>query len=87
MRQYRPARSSDASSHFTESLKVRPDDVDALLRIGLCAIATEQYDEATTAFRRALELVPNNGDAHRNLAWALFFQGMPTAQRYTLGKR
>jgi tetratricopeptide (TPR) repeat protein len=76
MRQKSP-RTDEAIRYYTSALAVRPIAI-AYVNLGavLCDHA-RRYPEAEAAFRRAIELQPENATAHYNLGVALGHQHRP----------
>jgi tetratricopeptide (TPR) repeat protein len=72
---YRQQALPEAVQRYREYLKMRPDDVVALTRLGIALISLNRSDEAVVAFRRAVEVDPQRGESQRNLAMALLDQG------------
>ena len=77
---------ADAAAHFNAALMLSPNDVDAIMGLGLGAVATDHLDRAAALFERALSIAPNSSAAHRNLAAVRFDQrnaeaAAPHAQR------
>jgi tetratricopeptide (TPR) repeat protein len=63
-------RWSDAAREYRAYLNARPEDVQALLNLGVSLVATGQLAEALPAFRRAVQVDPSNANARRLLALA-----------------
>jgi Tfp pilus assembly protein PilF len=61
-------RESDAVAHFEESLRLKADNVPALLNLGRVAEQGGRLDEAAARLRTALQLDPNNTLVLINLA-------------------
>jgi tetratricopeptide (TPR) repeat protein len=61
-------RFDDAETHFTQAIKLRPDDVSAILTRGDFHFSRGNDLEAITDFRRALEINPNSERALQSLA-------------------
>jgi len=57
-----------ARDEYTELVKVRPNDADALSNLGIALASVGRNDEATHAFERAVDVDPRNGLSQRNLA-------------------
>ncbi|MBN2493921.1 MAG: tetratricopeptide repeat protein [Deltaproteobacteria bacterium] len=57
------------------SLAMDPDQVDALLELGVCSADIGEFEEAEQAFRSALELDPDDGLARRELGVLLLDRG------------
>ena len=72
---YGAGRYAEAAAAYTEHLKARPGNVDALNVLGICLLALEMPDEAIATFTRAVNVDPENGVSRRNLANALFDHG------------
>jgi tetratricopeptide (TPR) repeat protein len=72
---YRVERFGEAAAVYSEYVKARPDDVNALNFLGISLLALDRQDEAIGVFTRAITVDPENGATHRNLANALFDRG------------
>jgi tetratricopeptide (TPR) repeat protein len=64
-----------ALDHYTVSLKMKPDNADALHGLGLTLSAMKRFDEAIDCFNKLLKLQPDNVIAHGLLGLALAQQG------------
>jgi len=53
----------DASHAFQLVLRINPDDVDALLKLGYCRFHLEDYTESMRAYDKALDIDVTNADA------------------------
>lgn len=63
-----------AAAEFGEVLRLQPNNVRALLGLGLAAMSTDDLARANALFSHVLELDPSNAAAHRNLALVYFDQ-------------
>jgi tetratricopeptide (TPR) repeat protein len=61
----------EAVKCFQESLRLKPDNVDALFNLGNAMSHFSQWDEAVDYYLRALQIVPNQADVLNNLGMAL----------------
>ncbi len=61
-------RYPEAIEHYTEALRLRPDDPDVHANLGLAHVGTGDLDAAASAYRLALEAEPNNAELHGRLA-------------------
>ncbi|MGQ9504587.1 MAG: tetratricopeptide repeat protein [Thermogutta sp.] len=62
-------RLRDAQEHLQQYLlKETPDDAELLTQLGWCQRGLGQYEQATTTFRRAIELKPDYVPAYAQLA-------------------
>ena len=64
-----------AADRLHEAARLRPDDADIQVGLGLALTPLKQFDEAEQAFRRALELAPDYLDAKLGLARIALFRG------------
>jgi tetratricopeptide (TPR) repeat protein len=76
---------ADAAREYEEFLRHRTPTVGALLNYGIALVAADRLDDGAAAFRRAVDIDPQNGAAQRNLARALldqrkFADALPHAQ-------
>ncbi|MGD2108582.1 MAG: tetratricopeptide repeat protein [Phycisphaerae bacterium] len=53
---------------FREAVEIQPTDTRSLVRLGQCLLIAGQPDEAAAAYERALNVNPNEGEAHWGLA-------------------
>lgn len=76
----------DLDCHFTEPnaadvvtlercLEIHPDDVELLMDAGRGYEGAQQWDRAEASYRRALEVDPDDGDAHLRLGEMLLRRG------------
>ena len=72
---YYAGRYAEAAAAYSEHLKARPGNADALNVLGICLLALDKPDEAIGAFTRAVSIDPGNGVSRRNLGNALFDRG------------
>lgn len=61
-------RFPEAIEHFTEALRLRPEDPDVHANLGLALAGTGNLDAAATEYLLALEAEPQNADLHARLA-------------------
>lgn len=61
--------------YFRRADQLKPQDVSALINIGVLYGQAGRYSEAESVFREALQRRPDKADAHWNLATALHAQG------------
>jgi Flp pilus assembly protein TadD len=66
-----------AERHFTDALRIQPDDVDARMNLGLVYLERERWLMAAMQLRQALSLAPSNPFVHYNLGIALRRGGDP----------
>ena len=64
-------RLEEAAAVYGRVLVVRPESVRAWVNLGNVAADLEQRQESETAYRRALEIAPDDQGALNNLAWLL----------------
>jgi YaiO family outer membrane protein len=64
-----------AISKLQDATKAEPENADIHVEMGLALTGLEQYAEAGVAFRRALAISPDYGDAKLGLARLEYFQG------------
>ncbi|WP_264210065.1 tetratricopeptide repeat-containing sulfotransferase family protein [Leisingera thetidis] len=70
-----------ALDDYRATLRLNPDDVDALINISLPLARLMRQDEATEAAQKAVALAPQNLEARRRLASQLISNGEPAAAR------
>jgi len=63
----------DASHIFEMILRINPNDVDALLKLGYCRFHLEDYSEAMRAYDKTLDIDVTNADAW-NLKSLVFYE-------------
>ena len=71
----------EAVKQLEEAAKLKPDDADIQVQLGLSLTPLKRFDEAKTAFEKALELAPDYLDAKVGLARLDYF-----AKRYKEAK-
>jgi tetratricopeptide (TPR) repeat protein len=67
------------------ALKIRPDYVKALVLLGRCLAATEQFDDAQQAFTKAITIEPNNYLPHYRLGRLHVYKGNSAKATESLG--
>lgn len=67
------------------ALKTRPDYVKALVLLGRCLAATEQFDDAEQAFTKAIKIEPNNYLPHYRLGRLHAYKGNTAKATESLG--
>ena len=67
------------------ALKIRPDYVKALVLLGRCLAATEQFDDAQQAFTKAIKIEPNNYLPHYRLGRLHVYKGNSAKATESLG--
>ncbi|HEY9625302.1 MAG TPA: tetratricopeptide repeat-containing glycosyltransferase family protein [Crinalium sp.] len=72
---HRSGQNADAAYLCRQLLRDSPDDIKALLLLGIIASQTAQFDEAIACFRRVLKLKPNDANTHNNLGNAFRMKG------------
>ena len=60
-------RPADAESSLKKAIALRPDNWDGYNSLGSLYICASRYREAADAFRKILELTPDNAAAYSNL--------------------
>ena len=65
----------EAVSSFTETLRIFPNDEDALTGMGIVSAKQGNIERAGRYFRKALYVNPGSAEAHSNLGFALMQQG------------
>ena len=65
----------EAKVALERALKIRPDYVKALVLLGRCLAATEQFDDAQQAFTKAITIEPNNYLPHYRLGRLHVYKG------------
>ena len=71
----REERAEEAISYFEDVISSAPNFVDAWTNLGVARLALGYTAAAEKCYRRAIELSPENAEAHYNLAWALLLTG------------
>ena len=64
-----------AADRLREAARLRPDDADIQVGLGLALTPLKRFEEAERAFRRAVELAPDYLDAKLGLARVALFRG------------
>jgi len=70
----RAGRFEEAAKKLGEAARLRPDDADVQVRLGLALTPLKKFDEAERALRHALKLAPDYVDAKLGLARLDFFR-------------
>lgn len=65
----------EAVASYTDYLKARPNDVEAMVRLAVALAATNRLDEAVGHAQQAVKLGPGNGEARWYLATLLLARG------------
>jgi protein O-mannosyl-transferase len=65
----------EAMAHFQRALEIQPNNVEAIVNLGLAYSQIGRLNEAMAEYRRALELEPNNAETHDKLGGILLRQG------------
>jgi tetratricopeptide (TPR) repeat protein len=63
-----------AAKQYREALKKDKKSVPALLLLGDLSYRTKNYEEAESAYKKAIKLEPGNGDVYNNLCWVYLEQ-------------
>ena len=63
-----PGHFDQAIAEFDNSLAISPDQPEVQVRLGNCYLQTQSPELAAAAFQSALDLQPDNSDAHLGLA-------------------
>jgi Tfp pilus assembly protein PilF len=64
-----------AAEQYREALKKDPKHLPSLLLLGDLSYRVKDYDEAASAYAKALKLDPRNADVRNNLAWVYIQTG------------
>lgn len=83
----RAGRAEQAVALYRSVLAVRPDAVRAWVDLGNAEAGRERREEAEQAYRRALEISPDDRDALNNLAWLLLGEGAQLEEAEGLAAR
>lgn len=75
----------EAKMALERALKTRPDYVKALVLLGRCLAATEQFDDAEQAFTKAIKIEPNNYLPHYRLGRLHVYKGNSAKATESLG--
>ena len=75
----------EAKVALGRALKIRPDYVKALVLLGRCLAATEQFDDAQQAFTKAIKIEPNNYLPHYRLGRLHVYKGNSAKATESLG--
>ena len=75
----------EARVALERALKIRPDYVKALVLLGRCLAATEQFDDAEQAFTKAITIEPNNYLPHYRLGRLHVYKGNSAKATESLG--
>ena len=74
-------RSAEAIASFEAVLARNPDEIESVLNLGVCRIASRDATAGEAQFRSALALMPGQAGAWNNLGVALEHQGKHSAAR------
>jgi tetratricopeptide (TPR) repeat protein len=80
-------RLQEADALYRQVLVVRPKSVRAWVNLGNVAADQRRREDSETAYRRALEVAPDDRDALNNLAWLLLAEGTRLEEAETLATR
>jgi tetratricopeptide (TPR) repeat protein len=80
-------RIDEAAALYRQVLEVRPGSVRAWVDLGNAEAARRRPGEAEQAYRRALEILPDDRDALNNLAWLLLEEGQRLEEAEALATR
>ncbi len=84
----RAGRFAEAEARLREAARLKPDDADVQLQLGLTLTSLKKLKDAERALGRALELAPDYADAKLGLARIAFFRGkFESARKTTLEVR
>jgi tetratricopeptide (TPR) repeat protein len=75
----------EAKVALGRALKIRPDYVKALVLLGRCLAAIEQFDDAQQAFTKAITIEPNNYLPHYRLGRLHVYKGNSAKATESLG--
>ncbi len=75
----------EARVALERALNIRPDYVKALVLLGRCLAATEQFDDAEQAFTKAITIEPNNYLPHYRLGRLHVYKGNSAKATESLG--
>lgn len=75
----------EAKVALGRALKIRPDYVKALVLLGRCLAATEQFDDAQQVFTKAITIEPNNYLPHYRLGRLHVYKGNSAKATESLG--
>ena len=75
----------EARVALERALNIRPDYVKALVLLGRCLAATEQFDDAQQAFTKAITIEPNNYLPHYRLGRLHVYKGNSVKATESLG--
>ena len=67
----------EASDALATAIRLKPDDAEAYVDLGLVRMVQGRADDATEALRQAVSLKPDNADAHSLLETVLTHQHNP----------
>jgi len=68
-------RLQEAISHYSESLRIKPDQVKPLYNLGHVLARQGRFDEAIIHYSQVLQIKPDYAEAHNNRGYALHRQG------------
>lgn len=72
--QQSPAKFDQAIIHYTQAIKLKPDDAKAYIGRGIALYAQGKLDEAITDYNQAIKLNSDNSDAYNNRGLAFTAQ-------------
>lgn len=65
---YQEGKLEQAEKEFKAMLELKPEEENALYRLGTLSFKQAKYDASAEYFERAIKVNPRNGKAHYNLA-------------------
>lgn len=68
-------RFDEATHHYTEALRISPNDERSLVGMGNVLVKQGKIEEGISFTKKALTMKPESADAHFNLGYALLQQG------------
>jgi Flp pilus assembly protein TadD len=68
-------RFDEATHHYTEALRISPNDERSLVGMGNVLVKQGKIEEGISFTKKALSVKPESADAHFNLGYALLQQG------------
>lgn len=85
--EYKRKNWANAIEAFASAAKADPQYPDAWRELGRARMYARQYSDAESAFRKYLELAPNDSRAYLNIAWVLFNERKFEEERDLMLKR